>query len=57
MAVPGNPLQHGANIIICDHMTDNLNAVLGTKEYTWPTDVDYATHNVKIDFKEDEGPV
>lgn len=38
-------------------MTDNLNAVLGTEEYTWPTDVDYAIHNVKMDFKEDEGPV
>ncbi|KAG9311283.1 hypothetical protein JVU11DRAFT_8371 [Chiua virens] len=47
MAIPGNPLWHGANIIICDRMNDNLNAVLGTKTYTWPDDVDYATRNVR----------
>lgn len=49
MAVPGNALQHGANIVICDRITDNLNAVFGTKTYTWPTDVDYPTLNVRMD--------
>ena len=45
-AVPGNALQHGANIVICDRVTDNFNAVLGTKTYSWPTDVNYPTLNV-----------
>ena len=46
MAVPGNAVRHGANIVICDRVIDNLNAVLGTKIYTWPTDVDYPTHSI-----------
>lgn len=38
--------------MICDRITDNLNAVLGTKTHTWPTDVDYPTLNVKMDEAE-----
>ncbi|OAX31906.1 hypothetical protein K503DRAFT_860564 [Rhizopogon vinicolor AM-OR11-026] len=48
MAVPGNALRHGANIVICDRVNDNLNAALRTKTYAWPADVDYPTHNIKI---------
>ena len=46
MAVPGNAIRLGADIVICDRVIDNLNAVLGTKNYTWPADVDYPTLNV-----------
>ncbi|KIM42688.1 hypothetical protein M413DRAFT_121766 [Hebeloma cylindrosporum] len=46
MAVPGNALQHGASIVICDRATDNLNVAIGTKTYSWPKDVDYPTINV-----------
>ena len=48
MAVPGNALRLGADIVICDRVNDNLNAVLGTKHYTWPTDINYPTFNVNM---------
>lgn len=55
MAVPGNALRLGANIVICDRVNDNLNAALGMKNYTWPTDVDYPT--LSIDMGEaEQGP-
>jgi hypothetical protein len=48
MAVPGNVLRLGANIVICDRVNDNLNVVLGTKNYTWPTDINYPTLNINM---------
>jgi hypothetical protein len=48
MAVPGNVLRLGANIVICNHMNDNLNVVLGTKNYTCPTNVDHLTFDVNM---------
>ncbi|KAG9311284.1 hypothetical protein JVU11DRAFT_8372 [Chiua virens] len=46
MAIPGNPVKHGAHIVICDRMTDNLNALLHTKAYAWPDNIDYPAHDV-----------
>ncbi|KAF9022656.1 hypothetical protein BDZ89DRAFT_1070480 [Hymenopellis radicata] len=47
-AVPGNALKLGANIVICDRVNDNLNAVLETKKYSWPIDIDCPTLNVNV---------
>lgn len=46
-AVPGHPFTFGADIVICDRAVDNLNALLRTKTYSWPKDVNYPPHNAK----------
>ncbi|KAF9064818.1 hypothetical protein BDP27DRAFT_1468371 [Rhodocollybia butyracea] len=38
-AVPGNPFRLGFDWAICDRPYDNLNYILGTKDYEWPADV------------------